>query len=160
MKFKNLKLRTKQIIGFGIILVIMAGDHMFSYRNMGELKSEIDEVSKSWLPRAVAISDVNINTAKLRSNQLQHVFATNDEIKQDQLVTMVELITQLEANRDTYEQLKTQSEEKKFYSQEEGNLYAAFDDKLDEYSELSFEFFQLIRQNKNEEAIDLLSSRE
>ncbi len=157
MKFKNLNLRTKQIIGFGIILVIMAGDHMFSIRNMGDLKSELDEVSKSWLPRAVAISDVNINTAKLRSNQLQHVFATNDEIKQDQLVTMVELITQLEANRDTYEQLKTQSEEKKFYSQEEGNLYAAFDDKLDEYLELSFEFFQLIRQNKNEEAIDLLN---
>ena len=118
MKFKNLNLRTKQIIGFGIILVIMAGDHMFSYRNMGELKSEIDEVSKSWLPRAVAISDINLNTSNLRSNQLQHVFATNEDVKQDQLVTMAELITQIEANRDTYEQLKSQSEEKSLYSEE------------------------------------------
>ena len=157
MKFKNLNLRTKQIIGFGIILVIMAGDHMFSIRNMGDLKSEIDEVSKSWLPRAVAISDININTAKLRSNQLQHVFATNDELKQEQLLTMAELITQIEANRDTYEQLITKSEENKLYSQEEANLYAAFDDKLDEYLELSFDFFKLIRENKNQEAIELLN---
>ena len=96
MKFKNLSLRTKQIIGFGIILVIMAGDHMFSYRNMGELKSEIDEVSKSWLPRAVAISDININTSKLRSNQLQHVFASSDEVKKKQRIAMAELITQIE----------------------------------------------------------------
>lgn len=157
MKFKNLNLRTKQIIGFGIILAIMAGDHMFSIRNMGDLKSELDEVSKSWLPRAVAISDININTAKLRSNQLQHVFATNDELKQDQLIRMAELITQLEANRDIYEQLTTQSEEKNLYSEEEANLYAAFDDKLDEYLELSFEFFKLIRDNKNQEAIGLLN---
>ncbi len=157
MKFKNLNLRTKQIIGFGIILAIMAGDHMFSIRNMAALKSELDEVSKSWLPRAVAISDININTAKLRSNQLQHVFATNDELKQDQLIRMAELITQIEANRDTYEQLTTQSEEKNLYSEEEANLYAAFDDKLDEYLELSFEFFKLIRDNKNQEAIGLLN---
>lgn len=157
MKFKNLNLRTKQIIGFGIILAIMAGDHMFSIRNMGDLKSELDEVSKSWLPRAVAISDININTAKLRSNQLQHVFATNDELKQDQLIRMAELITQIEANRDTYEHLTTQSEKKKLYSEEEANLYAAFDDKLDEYLELSFEFFKLIRDNKNQEAIGLLN---
>ncbi len=157
MKFKNLNLRTKQIIGFGIILAIMAGDHMFSIRNMGDLKSELDEVSKSWLPRAVAISDININTAKLRSNQLQHVFATNDELKQDQLIRMAELITQIEANRDIYEQLTTQSEEKNLYSEEEANLYAAFDDKLDEYLELSFEFFKLIRDNKNQEAIGLLN---
>lgn len=157
MKFKNLSLRTKQIIGFGIILVIMAGDHTFSIRNMRVLQSEIDEVSKSWLPRAVAISDVNLNTAKLRSNQLQHVFATNDEAKQDQLVTMAELITQIEASRDTYEQLKTQSEEKSLYSKEEADLYAAFDDKLDEYLELSFEFFQLIRGSENQEAVELLN---
>lgn len=157
MKFKNLNLRTKQIIGFGIILAIMAGDHMFSIRNMAALKSELDEVSKSWLPRAVAISDININTAKLRSNQLQHVFATNDELKQDQLIRMAELITQIEANRDTYEQLTTQSEEKNLYSEEEANLYAAFDDKLDEYLELSFEFFKFIRDNKNQEAIGLLN---
>ena len=148
MKFKNLNLRTKEIIGFGIILAIMAGDHMFSIRNMAALKSELDEVSKSWLPRAVAISDININTAKLRSNQLQHVFATNDELKQDQLIRMAELITQIEANRDTYEQLTTQSEEKNLYSEEDANLYAAFDDKLDEYLELSFEF--LTKKLKND----------
>ncbi len=157
MKFKNLSLRTKQIIGFGIILVIMAGDHVFSIRNMGALQSEIDEVSKSWLPRAVAISEVNLNTSKLRSNQLQHVFATNDEVKEAQLVTMAELITQIEADRDTYEQLKAQSEEKNLYSEEEANLYTAFDEKLDEYLELSFEFFQLIRENENRKAVELLN---
>jgi len=157
MKFKNLNLRTKQIIGFGIILAIMAGDHMFSIRNMAALKSELDEVSKSWLPRAVAISDININTAKLRSNQLQHVFDTSDEVKLKQRITMAELITQIETNRDTYEQLKKESEEKGLYSEEEGNLYADFDEKWEDYQDFSFEFFPLIWERRNREAVELLN---
>ena len=157
MKFKNLNLRTKQIIGFGIILVIMAGDHMFSIRKMGDLQSEIDEVSKSWLPRAVAISDININTSKLRSNQLQHIFAEDDEIKLKQRVAMAELITQIEEERDTYELLKAESENKGLYSEEERNYYDAFDDKWDQYQAMSFEFFQLIWERKNQEAIQLLN---
>jgi len=57
MNFKNLKLGTKQMVGFGFILVIMAGVNIFSINKMAALKSEIDEVTTNWLPRAIAISD-------------------------------------------------------------------------------------------------------
>jgi len=45
MKFRNLKLGTKQKIGFGSILLIMALVNGFSVRKMVTLKSELDEVS-------------------------------------------------------------------------------------------------------------------
>jgi len=38
----------------------MAGVHSYSARTMAELKAGIDEVTASWLPRAIAISDLNV----------------------------------------------------------------------------------------------------
>ncbi|MCB0315009.1 MAG: MCP four helix bundle domain-containing protein, partial [Calditrichaeota bacterium] len=75
MKFRDLKLGTKQIIGFGCILLIMAGVNVFSIHKMTQLKIEIDEISRNWLPRALAISDINKNTADFRIKQLQYAFA-------------------------------------------------------------------------------------
>ena len=95
MKVRDFKLRTKQIAGFAIILLIMAADHMFSTRNMGVLKDEIDEVSKNWLPKAVAIADINLNTAKLRLSQLQHVFAEEQsqrERLESNVITLIDKI--------------------------------------------------------------------
>jgi signal transduction histidine kinase len=83
MKFRNLKLSTKQMIGFGFILIMMAAVNVFSVRKMASLKNEIDEVSTNWLPRALAISDINTNTSHLRTKQLQHAFAINEAEKQE-----------------------------------------------------------------------------
>jgi hypothetical protein len=38
----------------------MAGVHSYSARTMAELKAGIDEVTASWLPRPIAISDLNV----------------------------------------------------------------------------------------------------
>ncbi len=62
MKFRDLKIGTKQLIGFGLMLLIMAGSNFYSVNKMELLKSEIEEVSNNWLPRAIAISDINLNT--------------------------------------------------------------------------------------------------
>ncbi len=66
MKFKDLKLATKQSLFFALILFIMAGANFYSINKMALLKSEIEEVSNNWLPRAIAISDINLNTSNLR----------------------------------------------------------------------------------------------
>ena len=157
MKFKNLKLSKKQLLGFGAILIIMAAANMFSIRNMRSIKSEIDEVTSNWLPRGIAISDINKNTTNLRLNQLQHAMATDEESKQLLSEVMIGLIDKINENLDTYEKLKTESESRNLYSDEERKLYNEFDNKWERYQELSFTFFALSRDNRRRAAVDLLN---
>jgi len=157
MKFKNLKLGKKQLLGFGAILIIMAAANMFSIRNMRAIKSEIDEVTSNWLPRGIAISDINKNTTNLRLNQLQHAMATDEESKQLLSEVMIELIDKINENLDTYVKLKTESESRNLYSEGERRLFTEFDIKWERYQELSFAFFALSRENKRQAAVELLN---
>jgi signal transduction histidine kinase len=156
MKFRNLKLRTKQMAGFGIILAIMAADHVLSVRNMAELKAEIDEVSKNWLPRAIAIADINLNTAKLRLNQLQRVYAVEESEKVKHDATVISLIDKINGDIDSYSELKTAAEAKRLYSDAEQSLYDSFDERWGDYQTLSFEIFRLSRENRHQEAGTLI----
>lgn len=158
MNFKDLKLGTKQGVGFAIILVIMAGSHVYSTRKMAALNAEIDEVTTNWLPRAIAISDINLNTSELRRIQLQRVFATDETKQQELAIKTIELLDKINRNRDTYEQLKTFSEKRKLYSEQERELYSQFDQKWDRYQDLSISFFKHLRNKENQKALALLNS--
>jgi len=157
MNFKNLKLGTKQIIGFGLILVIMAVANIFSIWKMATLKAEIDEVSMNWLPRAVVISDINLNTANLRLNQLQYAFTLDETQKQIQADILISLLDKINENIDIYEELKNESEKRNLFSLEEKRFYKEFNSKWEEYQDLSFTFFMLSRDNDIPAAVDLLN---
>jgi serine phosphatase RsbU (regulator of sigma subunit) len=157
MNFKNLKFGSKQMVGFGLILMIMAGVNIFSVQKMATLKAEIDEVSSSWLPRAIALSDLNLNTTNLRLNQLQHAFATDETQKLEQGRILSALLDSINKNIDTYEELKKDSENRNLYSEEERKFYSEFDQKWEAYQDLSFTFFRLSLNNETEAAVDLLN---
>ncbi len=157
MKFKDLKLGTKLAGGFGVILVIMAGSNILSMRRMTAIKNEIDDVTANRLPRALALTDLNLNTAALRISQLQHAFTREPAARQRQKENMIGLIDRIEKNIDTYEELKRDSTTQQFDSLEEETLYAAFNRKWESYQDLSFAFFDLLKDNETEKAIALLN---
>jgi signal transduction histidine kinase len=157
MKLKDLRLGTKQNIGFGIILLILAGVNIFSIRNMRDIKAAIDEVTYNWLPRGVAASDINTNMTKLRLNQLQLALTTDETDQQKYSEDIIKLIDQINENLDTYEDLKRQSEEKNLYSSQEKQQYENFDLEWEEYQDLSFTFFGLLNENDRTGAVDLLT---
>jgi serine phosphatase RsbU (regulator of sigma subunit) len=158
MNFRNLKLGTKQMVFFGIILIIMAIVNIFSINKMATLRTEIDEVSKNWLPRAIALSDLNLNTTNLRLNQLQHAFASDEVQKQEQAELMIALLDRINENLDIYEKLKGESEKRDLYSEEEKRFYIEFNQAWEEYQDLSFTFFQLSLDNSTQAAVDLLNT--
>ena len=157
MRLRDLKLSAKQKIGFGIILVIMAGVNIFSVRKMASLKAELDEVSMNWLPRAIALSDINLNTSRLLLIQSQHAFLPDEAAKLRQKNIQINLIDKINENLDTYEALKADSEKRNLYSEEEGRLFAEFDWKWEEYQDLSLEFLDIVDTNTSQEAIELLN---
>jgi signal transduction histidine kinase len=157
MKFKDLKLGAKQAIGFGLILAFMAGANFFSIRKIAAIKPEIDEVTANRLPRALAISDLKLNIAGLRINQLEYAFTTDTAAQRQQREVMIASIDKINENIDTYVQLKAESEARRLYSEEERLLYEEFDRKWEAYQDLSFAFFGLFGENKTREAFALLN---
>jgi len=157
MTFNNLKIGAKQMVGFGSVLIIMTGVNIFAIRKMAAIKAEIDEVSGNRLPRALAISDLNLNTSYLRINQLQLAFAEEPEIKRELAATISALIDSINQNLDLYDSLRTESEQRSLYSVEERDLYTAFDREWEHYQDLSFTFFDLLREEKMRNALDLLN---
>ncbi len=157
MGFKNLNLATKQLVAFGIVLSIMAGVNFFSIQKMAAIKGEIDEVTTNWLPRALAIAEINVNIANLRLSQLQHAYAGDKATQIENAGKMIALIDKINENIDAYEHLKTDSEERNLYSGRERTLYAAFDGKWEEYQDLSLIFFQLTSEGENQQAVQLLN---
>ncbi len=158
MKFRNLKLAHKQYIGFDFILLVMVIVSIYAINRMAILRDQIDEVSNNWLPRALAISDINKNTSDLRINQLQYAFAEDQAGKDAQAEMIYPLIDRINDNRNTYETLRESSEKSGLYSDEERQLYEAFDEKWDEYQEVSIDFFLLARNNKIPEALSVLNA--
>ncbi len=157
MKFKDLKLGAKQRLGFGIILIILAVVNIFSIRMMKSIKVEFDQVTTNWLPRTIAISDINLYTTNLRLNQLQHAFTSDDQQKRRQEALIIELIDKINANLDTYDSLRSIAAEDQLPHNPEQEVFAAFDQKWERYQDLSFEFFKLSRENHNLEAAALLN---
>lgn len=158
MKFSDLKLGTKQKIGFGIILIIMAAANIISIIRMASIKEEVDDITTNWMPRAIAVSDLNLNTAYLRIEQLEHAYTFDELGMKLQEENIINLIDEINKNIDTYDKLKAESEKKGLYSKQEGNHYERFLHNWELYQDLSFTIFGLSRQNEKQKAVELLNS--
>ncbi|MEJ2542566.1 MAG: MCP four helix bundle domain-containing protein [Calditrichaceae bacterium] len=159
MKIKNLKLSRKLFLGFGFVLIMMFGVNIFSIRQMNRLKLEIDNFNNQWLPSALAISSLNLNTADLRRSQLQYAFTLDDETKQELVTSMISTIDNINDNLDTYAKLKQQKGEIQELLEEEKDLFKGFETDWETYQDLSFTIFRLSREDKQKEAYDLLDGQ-
>ncbi len=157
MKLKDLKIGVKQTIGFVCVLALLAIANFSSFYQLFRLKESIDDVTNSWLPRAITISEISLNTTDLRQNQLQLIFSDSESQRVSQADRIVVLIDKISANLDAYEKLRNQAIAQNLYSEEERALFEAFDSKWDSYQELSLEFFRLSREDHIVEAVELLN---
>ena len=146
MRYRDFRFGTKQLIGFGLILLIMSAMNLLSLREMETLKRELDEVSTNWLPRAIALADLNLNTSNLRANQLQHAIAPDSVSRIIPEQHMIAFIGKIEGDRDTYEALIKNSAQRTLDSPEEQGLYDTFERQWETYQDLSFAFLSFHRQ--------------
>ena len=156
-KFRDFKIQTKQILGFGIILLIFASVNIYSIIAMRDLRTELEIASSNSLPRAFSISDINDASANLRIAQLQLIFAVEENEKNVHTKKISELIDDINENKDEYEALIETSKKIGLYSNEEQELYREFDSLWDDYLSYSLNCVLLFREGKTEQAIDVLN---
>lgn len=159
MKIKNLRLSRKLFLGFGFVLLMLFGVNIFSIHQMNILKLEIDNFNNQWLPSALAISALNLNTSDLRRSQLQYAFTFDDQARQELANSMILIIDRINENLDTYARLKQQKGEIQELLEEEKNLFKGFETDWETYQDLSFTIFRLSRENKQIEAYELLDGQ-
>jgi len=150
MKFSNFKLTTKQGIGFGLILVIMAGVIIFSLVKMSSLRDEIERLTKDRLPGMIAVSEMHLDTSRYRLNELQLALTYYGYKMREQEQLMMRLRAKIKENQAIYEPLISDYEEEETYSK--------FRKKWEEYIDLHEQFMKLSRDSKDEEALKLLNN--
>ena len=166
MKFRDLRLGAKQGVGFGAVLAIMAAVNVYSHNKMAVLRDEIDEINYNWLPRVVAISNINIRTSDLRANLLQHAIAAAGEGQREPADLIMKLLDQIDGTMDAYQVLKdslrahpsyTAEEARQNYDEEESWIYEEFEEQWGDYVTLSTDVVKLSQANENRRAVELLN---
>lgn len=154
-RFKNLKIATKQIIGFGFILVTMTAGNIQSILKMESIKTELDDITTNWMPRALAIADMNQATSDLRLSQLQHTLAPSDTLVEK----LMGLIDRIETSKERYDSLFTRAQTRRYFSEKERELYDVFSDYWDNYQDLSLQFFRYSLAGESQKAVALLNGK-
>jgi hypothetical protein len=158
MRIRDWKLRTKQLASSGVVLLLMSAVHFYTIHNMRAIRVELDEVSQIWMPQALAISDVNLSTSRLRITQLQHTLTDDTDMRQALMTASVDLIDQINTSLDAYRELRFGAQEHARFSEQEWQHYDAFDAAWEAYQDLSFEFYQLLSADEVHDAVVLLNA--
>ncbi|MDH3890120.1 MAG: ATP-binding protein [candidate division Zixibacteria bacterium] len=157
MRFRDLSLKSKQLVAFALVLAVVTTAAGFIFHRMTLLTESFDEVAINWLPRSVAIAELSRGISNYRTLALQHTLTTDASAKSS-LERLISLqIDQIGDYLDRYESLRGRSRESGLVSATEDSLYEMFDSDWDEYQSVFQEWIQLSRQDDNEAARALIA---
>jgi len=148
MPFNQMKVSTKLISSFTIVVCLTIVLGIFSIYQMNLVNQTSTDMAENWMPSVKVSSDLNTNTSDFRVSELQHVLSVNEaEMKRYEL-QIAEQEKTIAANRATYEKLISSPEERSLYDQfsKDWATYMVEHDKI----------IALSRANKSDEAKILL----
>ncbi len=146
--FNNLKIASKLLVGFGLLIVLMIVLGVFSIVRLRDVNDLSTEIETNWLPSCVTVSDMNTNTSDFRVSELQHILSTDTKDMDKYEKDMAQVLTNFNKNDEKYKKLISSDEERK--------IYEDFSAKWKSYLEEHNKIVTLSRENKNEEAKALI----
>ncbi|MBV6448356.1 methyl-accepting chemotaxis protein [Nitrosomonas sp.] len=140
----NMKIGTKLLGSFALLLGFMIFLGIFSVFQLGSLNKAATAITGEWLPASKAAADLNLFTSDLRIGEMSHVLSTSDQDMQHYEKEINSLLTKIE---------KTSQESKKLISSpEEQKIYDLFVERWGRYLAAHQQLIALSRANKTEEA--------
>ena len=149
MKLSDLRLSTKLIGGFAVVLALATAQSLFGVSVLKQVNDKSTEISENWLPSVKLTSDLNTNTSDFRVAQLLHVLASDNAAMNAFEKEMAEVTATFEKNRSSYLKLISSDEERK--------LYEAFDSEWKKYLSFQPELLKLSHAQKTAEAKALMN---
>jgi len=142
--FYDLKIATKLITTFGLVIVLVFVLGLFSLEQLHKVNSASSEIANNWLPSIRILSQLKVAAARVRSFEQQHLLAVDAGEYPDIEKNADEQIALLLQSRKNYENYVSSSEERTLY----GELCQTIDAFLAEHSPI----ITLSRQDKNDQA--------
>lgn len=148
-RMKSLRLSTKQVIGFGVILVIMASVNIFSVYKLANLKDDVDVVTTKWLPSVIVVSEINHKAAEYRILEMSHALDSESKKMKEYEEEMTNLRNSIKTQQDRYERLIATKQEEKIYN--------TFLRKWERYLDIHRDAIDLSGKGEKQKALDILN---
>ena len=89
MDLKNIKLVTKLMVGFAIVLVLAAGQSLFAVYGTTQLSQNSSEIANEWLPGTYYNGTLGTHISRMRTLQFQFVgsFSQTDRLTLENALT-------------------------------------------------------------------------
>ncbi|QEM69983.1 methyl-accepting chemotaxis protein [Geobacter sp. FeAm09] len=146
--FGNLRIGTKLFTAFGCVIALTAFLGFFAIYQMARVNQGAVQLGTDWMPSTNSISSMTSKLGLFRRAELQHALSTAGQDKDSYERIMAGTLADLKKEEDAYQKLISTPEEKK--------LYEEFTKAFGQYLDTHKTFIDLSRQNRNDEAIELL----
>ena len=103
--FYNLKLATKLLLSFVVVLVLTAGLGGFSILQLAKVNQKSSDLADTWMPGARLLLEMKSDMGRYRSNELQHILSDTAEDGSRYEKRMNEIWTKMHADLATYQKL-------------------------------------------------------
>lgn len=155
--FSDLRIATKQRLAAGLILLVILVMGGFALNRMQDIRDQTELVYANWLPRVVAISDLNLAVSDLRRRQLQYAFAPSLSQRQVEQTAMGTQLDEIADHRDAYDSLRVStSMASRQSAAQENALYDSFDRTWEDYVDISILFLEQVDRGDDALAQDLM----
>lgn len=101
----QLRLSTKLIAAFGIVIFIQIAGNITSLVMLGKIDAVVTDLESNWLPSIDSISTIDRQFQVIRRSELLHVLSTNDASMKDYDDRIVKYYEELKKAMDAYEKL-------------------------------------------------------
>ena len=146
--FQNLRLFTKLMLSFSVVLLLCLGLGVFSIVQLARVNQTSTDMATNWMPSVTVLLEMKYDMARYRGQETQHILSTSDADMDKYEKKMAEHLSSLQKHRAEYEKLISEPEERAGY--------ASFSGQWDQYRSTSEQIRKLSRANQNEEAKNLL----
>jgi methyl-accepting chemotaxis protein len=148
MDLKNIKLVTKLMVGFAIVLVLAAGQSLFAVYGTTQLSQNSSEIANEWLPGTYYNGTLGTHISRMRTLQFQFVgsFSQTDRLTLENALTD-EIAIAAEALK-SYAKLS--------HGGPEAAHFEAVQKHWTSLNEQHKTIMDLARQRRDEEALDLI----
>ena len=149
MSFSDLRITTKLLCGFGFVMTIFVGVIAFALVQLRLVNAQTEEIDTRWMPSVYSIEEMRLGVAVFRRQQYAHMAYSAPEEMTKYEGKMAKALAVFEAGKAIYDPLPQTAEEKVTYDKFEADWKA--------YMQLIPQWQALSRDNKKEEAKEMLS---
>jgi methyl-accepting chemotaxis protein len=151
--FLNLKIRTKLMFSFTVVLALTTFLGVFSLSKMAGIRATTVDMGENWLPSIAALDELRTPLTDVRRGQYRIVVAKTEEARSEPRHAIEAGYETYKKDAATYVRLISSPEERKLY--EEGIVTA-----VDEYAKSDAEVERLLKQGDLAGATDYVMTKQ